>query len=115
MKLVSMSLSLEHCLPKFHLHRERRFLYEFSVEKMVLVGFRGYLGEIESEKITLYQVEFFIQELFFLMHVQRCVRVSASNLQVLTRKSGLVTRAFGNIVRFLAGPARIVWSYCIYL
>ena len=99
----------------FNLDRERRFLYEFSVEKMVLVGFRGYLGEIESEKITLYQVEFFIQELFFLMHVQRCVRVSASNLQVLTRKSGLVTRAFGNIVRFLAGPARIVWSYCIYL
>ena len=77
---------------------------------MVLVGFRGYLGEIESEKITLYQVEFFIQELFFLMHVQRCVRVSASNFQVLTRNSG-GARALGNIVSFLAGPARTASNF----
>ena len=41
------------------------------------------------------------------MNVQCCVRVSASNFQVLTGKSGGVTRALGNIVRFLAGPARI--------
>ena len=39
------------------------------------------------------------------MNVQCCVRVSASNFQVLTRNSG-GTRAFGNIVRFLAGTAR---------
>ena len=34
---------------KFHIDRERRFLYELSVEKLVLLSFRGYLGEIESE------------------------------------------------------------------
>jgi len=59
-----------------------------------------------------YQVEFFIY--IFLVNVQCCVRVGASNFQVLTRKSGFVTRAFGNIVRFLAGPARVVYSYCIH-
>ena len=40
------------------------------------------------------------------MNVQYCVRVSASNFQVLTRKSD-GARALGNIVRFLAGPARM--------
>ena len=34
-----------------------------------------------------------------------CVRVSASNFQVLTRKRG-GGRDFGNVVRFLADPAR---------
>ena len=43
---------------------------------------------------------------FFLANVQCCVRVSASNFQVLTRKSD-GARALGNIVRFLAGPARM--------
>ena len=42
---------------------------------------------------------------FFFVNVQRCVRVSVSYFQVLTRKSG-GARALGNIVRFLAGPAR---------
>ena len=36
--------------PIFHLDREHRYLYEFSVEKLVLLSFRGYLGEIESRK-----------------------------------------------------------------
>ena len=34
----------------FHLDREHRYLFEFSVEKLVLLSFRGYLGEIESGK-----------------------------------------------------------------
>ena len=43
--------------------------------------------------------------IYYILHVQCCVRVSASNFQVLTRKSG-GARALGNIARFLAGPAR---------
>ena len=35
---------------KFHVDRERRVLYEFSVEKLVLLSFGGYLGDIEWEK-----------------------------------------------------------------
>ena len=35
---------------KFHLDRERRFLYDFSVKKLVLLSFRGYLDEIKYEK-----------------------------------------------------------------
>ena len=80
----------------FHLDRDRRFVSEFSVESC----FRGYLGEIESKRKIL--------EIFgylFLTHVQSCVRASASIFPVLTRKSG-GARAFGNIVRFLACPAR---------
>ena len=38
----------------FHLDRERHFLYEFSVEKLVLLSFRGNLGKIESEKTKLW-------------------------------------------------------------
>ena len=86
----------------FHFDRERRFLYKFSLEKLVLLSFRGYLGGIESE--TKKNLAFFIY--FFFVNVQCCVRVSASNFQVLTRNSG-GARAFGNIVRFMAGPARI--------
>ena len=41
--LVSSALST-----KFHLDRKRQFLYECSVKKLVFLGFRGYLGEIES-------------------------------------------------------------------
>ena len=40
---------------KFHIDRERRFLYELSVEKLVFVNFRGCLGQIESEKIKTLQ------------------------------------------------------------
>ena len=60
----------------FHLDREHRYLFEFSVEKLVLLSFRGYLGEIESGKKK--SQEFFIYVLF-IGHVQCCVRVSASN------------------------------------
>ena len=52
MKLISMFLS-QHCLAKFHLDRERQFLFEFSVEKLVLLSFRGNFGKIESEKTEL--------------------------------------------------------------
>ena len=38
----------------FHLDRERHFLYEFSVEKLVLLSFRGNLSKIESEKTKLW-------------------------------------------------------------
>ena len=66
--------------PNFHLDREHRYLYEFSVEKLVLSYFRGYLGEIEpgKKKVKNFSYTFFL-------HVQCCVRVSASNFQVLIR------------------------------
>ena len=66
-------------------------------------SFRGYLGKIKSEKKnSIYNIYIYI---YYILHVQCCVRVSASNFQVLTRKSG-GARALGNIARFLAGPAR---------
>ena len=68
--------------------------------KLVLLSFRGYYGEIESKKENLR-----IFHILFFVNVQCCVRVSASNFQVLTRKSD-GAKALGNIVRFLAGPAR---------
>ena len=85
--------------PKFHIDRERRFLYEFSVEKLGVLSFRGYLGVIESEK------EIRIFRILFFLHMKCGVRVSASNSQVLTRKS-VGARASSNVVHFLAGPAR---------
>ena len=101
MKLISMFLPLLFSIAstKFHLDRERRVLYEFSVEKFVLLSFGGYVGVIDSKKKNL---QFFI---YFFLHVQCGVRVSASYFQVLQRKSG-GAGAFGNNVRFLAGPAR---------
>ena len=42
------------------------------------------------------------------------VSVSASNFQVLTLSSG-GARALGNLVRFLAGPARTVEHCCVLL
>ena len=96
MKLISMFFSLQHCLYQlFTLIGNDDFMYEFSVEKLVLFSFRGNLGEIEPEKKSL---EFFMH-FFFGVNVQCCVRVSASDFQVLTRKSGGAT-AFGNFVRF---------------
>ena len=87
---------------KFHLDRERRFLHEFSVEKLVLLSFRGYLGEIKSARKKL---EIF--SIFFFACAVLC-QGRRSNFQVLTRKSG-GAKDFGNIVRFLAGPARTTW------
>ena len=37
----------------FYLDRERRYLHEFCVDKLVLLSFGGYLGEMESEKKEL--------------------------------------------------------------
>ena len=70
---------------KIHLDRKRQYFYEFSVKKLVFWRFRGYLGEIESEKKRL---EFFID--VFFSHSQWCVRVKCfqflqSNLQWFTR------------------------------
>ena len=59
----------------------------------MLLSFRGYIGDIESEKKKLN-----IFHTLFSVNV-RCVRVRASNVQVLTRNSG-GARALGNIVRF---------------
>ena len=70
-------------------------------KKLVFLSFRGYLGEIESENKKHQNFSY----TFFFLHVQCCVWVSASNFQVLTRKIG-DARASGNIVCFLAGPAR---------
>ena len=67
---------------KFHLDREHRLLCEFSVQKLMLLRFRGYLGDIESAKQK--SLEFFMY-FFFRIYLQCCVRVSPSNLEVLTR------------------------------
>ena len=58
------------------------------MEKLVLLSFRGYLGEI---KLRIFHI-------LFVVNLQ-CVRVSGSNFQVLTHNSG-GARALGNIVRF---------------
>ena len=71
---------------------------------MLRLRFRAYLCEIESKKKKSW--DFFMY--FFFLHVQCCVRVSASNFEVLTRKSG-GARAFGSLIRFLADPARMVF------
>ena len=47
--LVSSALSRPNLLDW-----KRRFLYEFSVVKLVLLSVRGYLGEIESEKMLVF-------------------------------------------------------------
>ena len=49
-KPCSMFLSLQHCLRQISPWSGTTILYELSVEKLVLLSFRGYLGEIESEK-----------------------------------------------------------------
>ena len=45
------------------------------------------------------------------VNVQCCVRISASNFEVLPRNSG-GARAFENAVRFLAGPAPSDFRFC---
>ena len=57
-----------------------KYLDEFSVEKLVLLSVRGYLGEIESGEEK--SQEFFI---YIYLHMQCCVRVSASNFRVRAR------------------------------
>ena len=56
----------------FHSDRERRFLFGFSVEKLVFLSFRGCLGEIESRKksLRIFHIRLFV------LHVQCCVRGS---------------------------------------
>ena len=45
---------------KFHLDPKEQFLYEFNVKKLVLLWFRGYLGEIESgkKKVRIFHIRF---------------------------------------------------------
>ena len=88
---------------KFHLDRERRFYTNLVWKSWCFWVFADISARSESENKTL---ECFVY--LFFGNVQCCVRVSASNFQVLTRESG-GARAFGNIVRFLAGPARSVF------
>ena len=80
------------------------YKYEFSVDRLVFLSFRGYLGEIEAGK------ESYNFSYTFFSIVQCCVRVSASNFQGLIRESG-GARASGNFIRFLADPARIHHTY----
>ena len=48
---IDVPLGVFSIIPtNFELDREHRYLYEFSVEKLVLLSFRGYLGDIESGK-----------------------------------------------------------------
>ena len=83
----------------FHLHREHRYLYEFSVEKLVLWVFAD-ISAISSrvgEKIRTFQILF-----FFACH---CAVVSPSSVQVLTRLSG-GARPFGSLIRFWLAHVR---------
>ena len=73
-RVVSSALSP----PIFHLDREHRYLYEFSVEKFVLLSFRGYLGEIESQRKKL-------RTSHVLLFCMCSVASGFSNFQVLTR------------------------------
>ena len=69
--------------PNFGLIGKDIFCTNLVWKKLVFLSFRGYLGEIESgeKKTQNFHTLFFV-------HVQCCVRVGASNFQVLTRKSG---------------------------
>ena len=75
------------------------------MEKLALWIFRGYLGEIESGDV---KVEKFSRT--FVFHEQCCVRVSASNFQVLTRQSS-GARAIESSTDFFGGPS----SYVLYV
>ena len=90
---------------KFHLDRERQFLYEFSVESWC---FRV-IADISARSSRGKKEVFFIY--VFFVHVQQCPccgRVSASNFQVLVTRNSGGGRAVGNTVRFLAGLARTI-------
>ena len=80
MQLTSMVLleSSSIVSTKFQLDRERRYLQGFCVEKLVLLSFRGYLGEIESEKKETSNCSYTL-----FVNGQCCVRVSASYFEVL--------------------------------
>ena len=59
------------------------------MEKLVLLSFRGYIGEIESDKTKPQNVSYiYIYTYYFVLHVQRGIS-SASDCQVLLRNSGV--------------------------
>ena len=60
---VDVLVSLASSSTIFHLDREHRYLHEFSVEKLVLLSFRGYLVEIESGEIKVKNFSYLV--LFF--------------------------------------------------
>ena len=92
---------------KFHLDREWRFLCKFCVQKLVLLNFRRYLGEIESGAGN---------NLVFFMYFVFCVcsAVSGSALPMfksqLSNKSG-GAKAFGNMSVF-DWPRSNWWLMC---
>ena len=63
---------------------------------MVILSFRGYLGEIELVFPNCLD-----------LHMHYCATVSASNFQVLIC-SGSRASTLGSFIRFLAGPARTI-------
>ena len=79
MKLISMFFFRAFSIvsTNFHLDRQRRFLYEFIFEKLVLLSFSEYLGEIESGKKKPHKISKYV---FFLHEVQGRVRGSAPNV-----------------------------------
>ena len=98
---------------KFHLDRKRQLSYEFSVKKLVFLGFRGYLGEIESQKkkmVRIFHVRFF-------SHNQRCVSVSASNFcsPICSGSQDTTLLSFyvwPSSYLHTAGSARVVFIVC---
>ena len=96
---------------KFHL-RQRQFLYEFCVKKLVFWGFRGYLGEIElkNKRGQKFHVRFF-------SHNQWCVRVSASNVcsPICSASRDTTLGSFLPGTRYVLWVAQLVNTTIVYL
>ena len=81
--LVSSALSP----PKFTLIGNDVFFYEFSVDKLVFLNVRGYLGERSSRKSKSFREKKTCFWYTFFSIVQFCVRISASNFQFPSPKA----------------------------
>ena len=96
---------------KFHVDRERRFFYEFSMEKLAFLSFRGYVSRPDrvgkkqtNEKnsvLLIYQYLFFC--MCSVVSGPVCIQFSSPNSQ---KRWCCAYESLGNIVRFLTGPAR---------
>ena len=76
--LLVGSSAMSEPIFNFRLNRERRFFYEFFVEKLVFSSFRQYLVEVESR----YKIFLILMYFFFARAVLRhgkCLQISSHN------------------------------------